>query len=65
MKYKVGQFVEVISNESCHEFPIGSVVKITEVSGYDYTCESDKAYWFLGESEIKPTDKTDFFTPEN
>lgn len=42
MKFKVGDKVKVIAEKRGHEFDIGEIVKIEEVSDRDYKCSSLK-----------------------
>ncbi len=68
MKYKVGQFVEVVDRECGHNFPIGSVVKIIKSKVtmiHSYRCKLHNETYFLHEDEIKPTEVKGFFTPQN
>jgi len=67
MKYKVGQFVEVISNElSNHRFRIGAIVKVKELDedGEIDTCEDKTDFWWVSQDEVKPTNKKKYFTPQ-
>lgn len=53
MKFKVGDKVKVIAKRHGHEFDIGEIVKIEEVSG-GYKCSSLKKnkLWWMGEDEF-------------
>lgn len=54
MKFKVGDKVKVIAKKHGHEFAIGEIVKIEEVSDRDYKCSSLKKneLWWMGEDEF-------------
>ena len=56
MKYKVGDKVEVVSNENYNEFSIGEVVTITHVGkkDYDYIAQNDSGdWWYMTDKELK------------
>lgn len=54
MKFKVGDKVKVIAKRHGHEFDIGEIVRIEEVSDIDYKCSSLKKneFWWMGEDEF-------------
>ena len=54
MKFKVGDKVKVIAEKRGHEFDIGEIVKIEEISDRDYKCSSLKKdeLWWMGEDEF-------------
>lgn len=54
MKFKVGDKVKVIAKKHGHEFAIGEIVKIEEVSDRDYKCSSleKNELWWMGEDEF-------------
>lgn len=54
MKFKVGDKVKVIAKKHGHEFDIGEIVRIEEVSDRDYKCSSLKKneLWWMGEDEF-------------
>lgn len=54
MKFKVGDKVKVIAKKHGHEFAIGEIVKIDEVSDRDYKCSSleKNELWWMGEDEF-------------
>lgn len=54
MKFKVGDKVKVIAKRHGHEFDIGEIVKIEEVSDRDYKCSSleKNELWWMGEDEF-------------
>lgn len=54
MKFKVGDKVKVIAKRHGHEFDIGEIVKIEEVSDRGYKCSSLKKnkLWWMGEDEF-------------
>jgi len=54
MKFKVGDKVKVIAKRHGHEFDIGEIVKIEEVSNGGYKCSSLKKnkLWWMGEDEF-------------
>lgn len=54
MKFKVGDKVKVIAKKHGHEFAIGEIVKIEEVSDRDYKCSSLKKneLWWMEEDEF-------------
>ena len=54
MKFKVGDKVKVIAEKHGHEFDIGEIVKIEEISDRDYKCSSLKKdeLWWMGEDEF-------------
>ena len=54
MKFKVGDKVKVIAEKHGHEFDIGEIVRIEEVSDRGYKCSSLKKneLWWMGEDEF-------------
>lgn len=54
MKFKVGDKVKVIAEKHGHEFDIGEIVRIEEVSDKGYKCSSLKKneLWQMGEDEF-------------
>lgn len=54
MKFKVGDKVKVIAEKRGHEFDIGEIVKIEEISDRDYKCSSleKNELWWMGEDEF-------------
>jgi hypothetical protein len=63
-KYHVGDEVVVVANTTCHEFPIGTKVTITDINGLTCECEcADGEDWYLDESEITPVALYDEPTP--
>lgn len=54
MKFKVGDKVKVIAEKRGHEFDVGEIVKIEEISDRDYKCSSLKKdeLWWMGEDEF-------------
>lgn len=54
MKFKVGDKVRVIAEKRGHEFDIGEIVKIEEISDKDYKCSSleKNELWWMGEDEF-------------
>lgn len=54
MKFKVGDKVKVIAKRHGHEFDIGEIVRIEEVSDIDYKCSSLKKneFWWMEEDEF-------------
>lgn len=54
MKFKVGDKVKVIAEKRGHEFDIGEIVKIEEISDKDYKCSSleKNELWWMGEDEF-------------
>lgn len=54
MKFKVGDKVKVIAEKRGHEFDIGEIVKIEEISDRGYKCSSleKNELWWMGEDEF-------------
>ena len=54
MKFKVGDKVKVIAKKHGHEFDIGEIVRIEEISDRDYKCSSleKNELWWMGEDEF-------------
>lgn len=62
MKFKVGDKVKVIAEKRGHEFDIGEIIKIEEVSGRgSYQCSSleKNELWWIGEDEFVKFTKAD------
>lgn len=56
MKFKVGDKVKVIAEKRGHEFDIGEIVKIEEISDRDYKCSSlkkDELWWMVEDEFVK------------
>lgn len=61
VRFKVGDRVRVIANDSAHKFEIGLVVTVTEAETdwlphecQSITCEDGDDYWYLTSLEVAP-----------
>lgn len=55
MRFKKGDKVRIINNESCHDFKIGGIVTIESINRPYYSAYSiDEETWWFADSECEP-----------
>ena len=56
-KFKVGDRVRIIKEETGHRFKIGEIVKINRVNGANYYAVGDNDSWYVRDEEIESVGK--------